>query len=96
MDPDEKRLDVSQLGAQPTRARRGRPDKGGNPISRFFGAIGAFVAQVLDELRKVVRPTRSELIQYTGIVLVFVVIMMSFTAGLDWVLTRGMLWLFGG
>lgn len=87
---------MSQLGAQPTRARRGRPEKGGNPISRFFGSIGAFVAQVLDELRKVVRPTRSELINYTGIVIVFVLIMMTFTAGLDWLLTRAMLWIFGG
>jgi len=85
---------VSQLGAQPTQSRRGQA-KGG-VLSRFFRAIGAFLAQVLDELRKVVRPTRSELINYTAVVLVFVVFIMAITAGLDWVLTRLMLWVFGG
>ena len=85
---------MSQLGAQPTQSRRGQA-KGG-AVSRFFRAIGAFLAQVLDELRKVVRPTRSELINYTAVVLVFVVFIMAITAGLDWVLTRVMLWVFGG
>ena len=38
----------------------------------FFGSIGLFVRQVVAELRKVVRPTRNELITYTSVVLVFV------------------------
>ena len=85
---------MSQLGAQPNRSRRGQAQ--GGAVSRFFRAIGAFLAQVLDELRKVVRPTRSELINYTAVVLVFVVFIMAITAGLDWGLTRLMLWVFGG
>lgn len=89
-----RRDDVSQLGAQPTNARRG--PKSGNPISRFFGSIGLFLAQVLDELRKVVRPTRSELINYTLVVIVFVAAMMLIVSGLDAVFTRGVLWVFGG
>lgn len=90
-----RRDDVSQLGAQPTNARRG-PKGGGNPISRFFRSIGLFMAQVLDELRKVVRPTRSELINYTLVLIVFVTAMMLMISGLDWVFTRGVLWVFGG
>ena len=85
---------MSQLGAQPTNARRGT--KSGNPISRFFGAIGLFVSQVIDELRKVVRPTRSELINYTLVLIVFVVVLMAYIAGLDAVFTRAVLWVFGG
>lgn len=85
---------MSQLGAQPTNARRGQ--KGGNPFSRFFGSVGLFVAQVLDELRKVVRPTRSELVNYTLVLIVFVVVMMAYISGLDAVFTRVVLWVFGG
>lgn len=85
---------MSQLGAQPTNARRGR--KGGNPISRFFGSIGLFVAQVLDELRKVVRPTRSELVNYTLVLIVFVVVLIAYISGMDAVFTRLVLWVFGG
>ena len=85
---------MSQLGAQPTKARR--EPKGGNPISRFFGSIGLFLAQVLDELRKVVRPTRSELLNYTAVVIVFVTVMMLLVAGMDYVFTKLVLWVFGG
>ncbi len=89
-----RRDDVTQLGAQPTNARRG--PKGGNPVSRFFGSIGLFIAQVLDELRKVVRPTRSELVNYTLVLIVFVTVMMLIISGLDAVFTRTVLWVFGG
>ena len=89
-----RRDDVSQLGAQPTNARRGQ--KGGNPFSRFFGSIGLFIAQILDELRKVVRPTRSELVNYTLVLIVFVTVMMLLISALDWVFTKGVLWVFGG
>jgi preprotein translocase subunit SecE len=37
----------------------------------------------LDELRKVVRPTRSELWNYTLVVIVFVTFMMAMVSGLD-------------
>ena len=42
-----------------------------------------FIRQVLDELSKVVTPTRKELVNYTLVVLVFVVIMMAFVSVLD-------------
>ena len=51
--------------------------QGGNPVSRFFGAISLFVRQILDELRKVVRPTGPELVRYTTVVVVFVMVMMG-------------------
>ena len=55
-----------------------------------------FVKQVLDELRKVVRPTRAELVNYTVVVIVFVSAVMAFTAGLDFGFTKLVLWVFGG
>ncbi|MEO8906580.1 MAG: preprotein translocase subunit SecE [Microbacteriaceae bacterium] len=48
-----------------------------------FARIALFLRQVMAELRKVVTPTRRELLSYTGVVLVFVVIMMAYTFGLD-------------
>ena len=56
----------------------------GNPVSRFFGSIALFVRQILDELRKVVRPTRSELWNYTLVVIVFVTFMMALVSALDY------------
>ncbi|MBM6545541.1 preprotein translocase subunit SecE [Janibacter sp. YIM B02568] len=86
---------MTELGTQPSRARRPEP-QGGNPVSRFVRSIVLFVTQVLDELRKVVRPTRSELLNYTIVVIVFVTVMMLFVAGLDFVFTKLVLWVFGG
>lgn len=43
----------------------------------------SYVAQVMAELRKVVQPTRQELITYTVVVLFFVAVIMAFIFGLD-------------
>ncbi len=51
----------------------------------FFGRFVLFLRQVIQELRKVVTPTRKELFNYTGVVLVFVVIVMTIVYGLDYV-----------
>lgn len=48
-----------------------------------FGRLALFLRQVVAELKKVVTPTRKELISYTGVVLVFVIIMMALVSGLD-------------
>lgn len=49
----------------------------------FFGRIALFLRQVIAELRKVVTPTRQELLKFTAVVLAFVVIMMGVVYGLD-------------
>lgn len=61
-------------------ARKERAQKRG-PLGRFT----LFIRQVIAELRKVVTPTRKELVTYTLVVLVFVVIMMALVGGLDWI-----------
>jgi preprotein translocase subunit SecE len=60
-------------------ARKERAQKRG-PLSR----LALFIRQVMAELRKVVTPTRRELVSFTIVVLVFVVIMMALVGGLDW------------
>lgn len=59
------------------------------------GKISLFLRQVLDELAKVVTPTRKELVNYTLVVLVFVIIMMSIISLLDLFFGWGVAWIFG-
>lgn len=56
---------------------------------------GSFVAQVMNELRKVVRPTQRELITYTIVVLVFVSVIMAFVFGLDQIFKQVVALVFG-
>ncbi|MCU1580240.1 MAG: secE [Rhodoglobus sp.] len=60
-----------------------------------FGRVALFLRQVVAELRKVVTPTRRELFSYTGVVLVFVVIMMLLVSGLDFGFSALVNFLFG-
>lgn len=60
-----------------------------------FARLSLFIKQVMAELRKVVTPTRKELISYTGVVLVFVAIMMALVSGFDWVFALLVTYLFG-
>lgn len=55
-----------------------------------------FLRQVVAELRKVVRPTRTELITYTSVVLVFVLAVMLYVSALDFGFGQLVLWAFGG
>ncbi|WP_420370514.1 preprotein translocase subunit SecE [Curtobacterium sp. L1-20] len=60
-----------------------------------FAAIVLFIRQVIAELRKVVTPTRKELFSYTGVVLVFVVVMMVLVSILDFAFGLGVGYVFG-
>jgi preprotein translocase subunit SecE len=50
----------------------------------LFGRVSLFFKQVLLELKKVTKPTASELRNYTGVVLAFVSIVMVIIFALDW------------
>jgi preprotein translocase subunit SecE len=63
--------------------------------SGFFGRIGGFFREVISELRKVIWPTRNELLTYTGVVIVFVTVMTTIVAVLDYGFGKGILWAFG-
>lgn len=61
-----------------------------------FSAVGLFLRQILDELRKVVRPTRQEWLTYTTVVIIFVTVIMLFVFGLDTLFTKLVFWVFAG
>jgi len=71
-------------------AKKDRAEKRGP-----FGRISLFLRQVMNELSKVVTPTRRELITYTLVVLVFVIIMMAIVSGLDVVFLWVVRFIFG-
>ncbi len=78
--------DVGQTRT-PSRPAKGT-ERGGNPLSRWIRRLQLFVSQILDELRKVVRPTRSELWNYTLVVIVFVTVMMALVSAMDYGFTK--------
>lgn len=61
----------------------------------IFARIALFVRQVIAELKKVVTPTRKEFANYVTTVVVFVLIMMAFVLGVDFLVGKGADSLFG-
>lgn len=60
-----------------------------------FARLALFIRQVIAELRKVIWPTRKELIAYTTVVLFFVLVMAGIIAAYDYIFTQGVLLIFG-
>lgn len=89
---------MSESASEAPNANGARPESGAkkNKERGFFGRIALFIRQVIAEIKKVVTPSRSELIQYVTVVIVFVAVVMAFVAGVDFVVGRGVLRLFGG
>ncbi|MCI9887111.1 preprotein translocase subunit SecE [Micrococcales bacterium 31B] len=50
----------------------------------LFARVALFVRQVVEELRKVVRPTPKELTNYSIVVLVFLLVFMLAVFGIDY------------
>ena len=61
----------------------------------IFARIGLFYRQVVNELNKVVWPTRKMMTTYTAVVLVFVIFIITFVSTIDLVLTKIVFWVFG-
>jgi preprotein translocase subunit SecE len=62
---------------------------------RGLAGILLFLRQVVAELKKVVRPTRKELVTYTSVVLVFVLVVMVYVSALDFGFRQLVGWAFG-
>ncbi|MBB3049192.1 preprotein translocase subunit SecE [Prauserella isguenensis] len=61
----------------------------------LFARIVRFLREVWGELRKVIWPTRKQMITYTGVVLVFVAFMIALVYLLDFVFLEGVDFVFG-
>jgi preprotein translocase subunit SecE len=82
--------EAAEAGA--SRARGGRGD-GKKP--NIFARISLFNRQVVSELRKVIWPTRNELVTYTVVAVAFVTAMVAFVGLLDYLFTTLVFRLFG-
>ncbi|GAA2841205.1 preprotein translocase subunit SecE [Kitasatospora sp. CM 4170] len=75
--------------------KRGEKKSGKRAKKGVFARLALFYRQIIAELRKVVWPSRNELVNYTTVVVVFVVVVMAFVAGLDYGFSKLSLWIFG-
>lgn len=72
-------------------AKKGKGERG-----NIFARIALFLRQVIAELRKVIWPTRRDLITYTWVVLIFCIVMSAFIGALDFLFGKAVLKVFGG
>jgi len=84
--PDRGR-DASDGGRAATGGKDSRPGA--------FARLRLFLRQVVAELRKVIWPTRKELVTYTTVVVVFVSAVALIVALYDLVFTKLVFWVFG-
>jgi len=81
--------------ATPERGRGDKRSKKKVKKAPLGARIGLFLRQMVAELRKVIWPTRRELITYTTVVVFFVAVMMLLTGVLDIAFTKLMFKVFG-
>ena len=80
-----------------TTERAPQPAGGGRGARRpgLFDRIAVYNRQVVAELRKVIWPTRNELVTYTIVSIVFVTAMVALVSLYDFVFTKAVLGIFG-
>jgi preprotein translocase subunit SecE len=98
--PSERRASRGEIRAGSATATLSRPKqatavsdnrKRVNPVKRII----KFFREVITELRKVIWPSRNQMVTYTTVVLVFVAVMVALIYGLDFAFIKGVDWLFG-
>ena len=72
-----------------------RADKTTTKRPNMFARFGRFLREVVAELRKVIWPSRNQMVTYTIVVIVFVAFMVALVAGLDLLFAKGVLAVFG-
>ncbi len=83
--------DAQDEAPESKKTRKGGKRGKKGPLKR----LALFYRQIVAELRKVVWPTRNQLVTYTIVVLVFVSFMVALVSLLDYLFGRGVLFLFG-
>ena len=82
--------------ATQTRGEAEKRSGGGRSPKRHSRTTPAlFFRQVVGELRKVIWPTRKELVTYTVVCMVFVIVMVTIVTSLDYGFTKLVFWMFG-
>jgi preprotein translocase subunit SecE len=72
-----------------------KPARPGRPAKPERTTPALYVRQVIAELRKTIWPTRKELVTYTTVAIVFILVMTGIITGLDYVFTKLVFEVFG-
>ena len=72
-----------------------KPARPGRPAKPERTTPLLYVRQVIAELRKVIWPTRKELVTYTTVAIVFILVMTAIVTGLDYAFTKLVFEIFG-
>jgi preprotein translocase subunit SecE len=93
---DDDAAEDEPVGSGGTAVRERRP-RARSDVRRtgVLGLIGRFFREIISELRKVIWPTRRELLTYTAVVIVFVTIITTIVALLDYGFAKLILFSFG-
>jgi preprotein translocase subunit SecE len=83
--------DETEPEARPTSASGGR----GGRRPAYPARVALYNRQVVSELRKVIWPTRNELVTYTIVSITFVTSMVAFVGLLDYLFTKLIFAMFG-
>lgn len=74
------------------KTKKSSDKKSRNPIA----FVGRFLREVIAELRKVIWPTRKELVTFSAVVIVFVAVMVAVIGALDYGLAKAVFAVFAG
>jgi preprotein translocase subunit SecE len=78
-----------------TRGTTATPDRGRTAKKPLPARVSLFYRQVIAELRKVIWPTRKELVTYTTVVIAFVLVVIAYVTVLDFAFSKAILAVFG-
>lgn len=106
LDPDHPRLAGSaRAAARRAAARAGTSEKKGEATPKRgsttavkpnpFARLGRFLREVVAELRKVIWPSRNQMVTYTIVVIAFVTFMVALVGVLDLLFAKGVFAVFG-
>ena len=94
MNRQYKRAMKKQEASKKTPVRP-TPKAPGAPTKRQRTKPREFIKEVIAELRKVAWPTRQEVVAYSTVVLVAVIVIAAIIFGMDFVFTKAVLALYG-
>ena len=90
LNREQKRL----LKRQGALDERGAPQRGQRPAQRERVGARRYLREVRDEMRKVAWPERPEVVRYSLIVLVTVIVYTAYVAGIDFGIGSLMQWFY--
>jgi preprotein translocase subunit SecE len=85
--------DTRDAAPAPAPSAGGRGARG--PRDRHRLTPAQYYREIVSELRKVIYPSRNELITYVIVVLIFVSVMTAIVAGLDYAFSKAVIQIFG-